>query len=245
MQRSPGNRLECLLQLQQSEFGWHEPENNRAVAYLCAQASHGRGQNTAMIMQHGIARHNAPLRREDTPLARRCRGRRGWRHPATLLGFRYQACLEQQLVPLQDKLFVPNGVVTAEGIVHALSARTTGGKVFALSGPTSQHRHDKARHDGGTSGAPIFPGEISIPVLPPDLITLTDRRYGLSLVGWLTCAGWLTFARQPQVADRYDALPCPIGAVTVSKRVELLYISQGMMCLRFDPCSQPGLQRAV
>src|SRR3546814_7718196 len=78
----------------------------------------------------------------------------------------------------------------------------------------------------GTAQTPVFPGEVTVPVLPPHRIDIQIFR----------------FARQAKITDRDNALALPIGAVAIGKGIKLLDITYGVMRLGFHPGAQGGLR---
>src|SRR5690606_31229733 len=76
---------------------------------------------------------------------------------------------------------------------------------------------------------PVFPGKITVPVLPVGSFARA-RRF---------------FSCEAQIADRDDTLSGRIGTVTVSKGVELLHVAQRMVGLAFHPCAQTRLQGSM
>ncbi|MOA01929.1 hypothetical protein D3C78_1213560 [compost metagenome] len=137
--------------------------------------------------------------------------------------------LEQKLVALQHHIFIPCRAVQAEGNGGTLLAPRAHGGVSAGLAPLRQPRHDQILDQRGRAGTPVFPWKIAVPVLPANL------RH----------AGFTGFARQAQIADRHDARARFVGTVAVGKGVELFYIAQRMMGLRFHPGAQASLQRTM
>src|SRR3546814_8520937 len=81
----------------------------------------------------------------------------------------------------------------------------------------------------GTAQTPVFPGAVTVPVLPPHRIDIQIFR----------------FARQAKITDRDNALALPIGAVAIGKGIKLRDITYGVMRLDFHPGAQGGLQGTV
>ena len=90
--------------------------------------------------------------------------------------------------------------------------------------PGGQPRRDGLVQQRGHAGAPVFPGEIAIPILPADL-----RDAGLARL-----------ARQAQIAHRHDPRARLVGAVAIGEGVKLLDVTERMMRLRLDPGAQPA-----
>src|SRR5690606_22758127 len=175
------------------------------------QPRHRRGENTAMIVLHGESREKRSLVRV---------------HSAHC--FLHQTCFKQQLIALQDHLFIPATDIGTEGVVHTLTASTS---FLALCGstPLLQRGTNQGVDNLRSACAPIFPRKIAIPVLPAYGVDFRTRQ----LPG------------QAQVTDRNNMLSLPVCPVAVSECVELFDVTQGMMGWCFYPGAQPSLQGAV
>jgi len=195
--------------LQQGEFGRHQLEHHGAVFDLGAQARDARGQDAAVVVLHGSPRQA------------------GTRSNAAARGLLDQAGFKQQLVALQHQVLVPGLAIGTKVDSYPRLPGLPQCRIWCLIDPGLQRRQDVLGQHRGGPIAPVFPGEIAVPVLPA----------GVAL-WWL-----LGLAGQPQVADGQHM--GRLGAFAVGEGVELLDIAQAVLGLGLDPAAQTRLQRAV
>ena len=215
VQTAPGQRFHRLLELQQREFLGHQLEHHRPVFDLGTQPRHGGRENAPVVMTHALPGQGLGLRGFHNPVAQR---------------LRHESRLEQQLIALQHQLFVPLVVIEPEHHRHALQTLLARGDIRRAFAPLAQTRQDGLVDQRRLAAAPIFPGEIAIPIVPPRL-----RR----------TAAIVMLARQPQIADGDGAHAQLRRPIPIRKGVELLDIAERMVRLRLHPRAQAGLQRAV
>src|SRR5690606_17067748 len=163
-------------------------------------------------MRHGCARHHA------------------WRSfpkPSQCLG--HTSRFIQQLVALQHQFFVPAVRVRAEREPHPsappLACSAVFGRLYPLLKPWQDLRSYKLRRPL----PPVFPGKITVPVLPVGSFARA-RRF---------------FSCEAEMADRVDTLSGRMGMVTIRKGVELLHVAQRVVGLALHPCAQTRLQGSM